>query len=338
MRTSRRGSAMKPDGRPNISVSLGPTNRGTGRHRERSVSAIDSAVVQDTVVPVLLRGPLESTDDRELVPALLALVVLVEVPAGDVESVPFDRDRAASRAIRVLERMARDVPDVDVLQAFLLRDGAVLLERLDGSPGELHHLVVRVEPQEVDRGVGAEVVVHPLRQFPGGVEVVADLRDDQVRDLDVDLLRVSGVEERLEDRIRVRDVDVLPGEVRLAGSLEVDRDAVYELRHLRHGLRRIVASRHEDVQKARLPSHHADVPREFDEDRRLVVGIREALASLFESHADDVLRLDLYALELAALRDVCILAVRDSYEIRGVAMILFDFDIVYRADVVSFVD
>src|SRR3989449_7511809 len=142
--------------------------RGPASTREsrRGVGRASSAVIQDAVVPVLLRGPLESTDDRELISALLALVVLVEVPARDVESVPLDRDRAAARAIGVLERMARDIPDVDVPQAFLLRDRAVLLERLDGSPGELDHLVVRVEPQEVDRRGGAEVVVHPLRQFP----------------------------------------------------------------------------------------------------------------------------------------------------------------------------
>src|SRR6058998_1515845 len=103
-------------------------------------------MIEDTVVPVLLRGPLEPPQDRELVAAFLALVVLVEVPAGDVESVPLDRDRAAARTIRVLKRMARHVPDVDVLQALLLRDGAVLLQCLDRSPGELHHLVIRMEP------------------------------------------------------------------------------------------------------------------------------------------------------------------------------------------------
>src|SRR5713101_8044568 len=128
------------------------------RETRRGGRSARSAVIQDAVVPVLLRGPLESAEDRELVSALLALVVLVEVPAGDVESVPLDRDGAAARAVRVLERVARDVPDVDVLQALLLRDRAVLLEGLDGRPGELHHLVVRVEPQEVDWGVGAEVV------------------------------------------------------------------------------------------------------------------------------------------------------------------------------------
>src|SRR2546425_7009010 len=189
-------------------------------------------MVKYAVEAVLLRGSLEASEDRELVPALLALVVLVEVPARDVEAVPLDRDRAAAGTIRVLEPVALHVADVDVLQAFLLRDGAVLLERLDGRPGELHHLVVRMEPQEVDRGVGAEVVVHPLRQLPRGTEVVADLGYDEVRDLDVDLLRVPRVEQSLEDRFRVRDVDVLAYEVRLAGSLEVHGDAVQELRHL----------------------------------------------------------------------------------------------------------
>src|SRR5436853_1397925 len=197
---------------------------GLGRSRIRRASAM----VEDAVEAILLRGLFEATEDRELVSALLALVVLVEVPTRDVEPVALDRDRPAAWTVRVLQGMAGDVPDVDVLEALFLRDRAVLLERLDGSPGEFHHLVVRVEAQEVDRGVGAEVVVHPLRELPCGSEVVPDLGDDQVRDLDVDLLRVPRVEERLENRIRVRDVDVLPEEVRLARSLEVDRDAVEE--------------------------------------------------------------------------------------------------------------
>src|SRR5713226_3232009 len=189
---------------------------------ERDWMRHDSAVVQHAVESVLLRGLLETTEDCEMVAALLALVVLVEVPARDVEPVALDGDRPAARTICVFQGMAGHVPDVDVLEAFLLRDGAMLLEGLDGRPGELHHLVVRVEPQEVDRRIGAEVVIDPLRQLPRSSKVVADLRDDEVRDLDVDLLRVPRVEERLEDRIRVGDVDVLPDEVRLSGSLEVE--------------------------------------------------------------------------------------------------------------------
>src|SRR6267378_3499229 len=214
-----------------------------------------------------------------------------------------------SRTVRVLQGMARHVPDVDVLEALLLGDRAMLLEGLDGRPRELHHLVVRVESQEVDRRVGAEVVVDPLRKLPRGPEVVADLGDDEVRDLDVDLLRVPRVEERLEDRIRIGDVDVLPDEIRLAGSLEVDGDTIEKLWHLRDGFRRIVPVRDEDVDEACLPSEHPDVPGELDEDGRLIVRIRETLASLLQRHADDVLRLDLDALDFASLGDICILAV-----------------------------
>src|SRR2546426_9733210 len=258
-------------------------------------------MVKYAVEAILLRGALEASEDRELVPALLALVVLVEVPARDVEAVPLNRDRTAAGTIRVLEPVALHVADVDVLQALLLRDGAVLLERLDRRPGELHHLVIRIEPQEVDRGVGAEVVVHPLRELPRGAEVVADLRDDEVRDLDVDLLRVPRVEQRLEDRVRVRDVDVLPDEVRFSGAFEVHGDAVEELRHLRDRLRCVVAVGHEDIDESSLPSEHSDIPGELDEDRWLIVRVRESLTALLEGHPDDILRLDLDTFDFSTL-------------------------------------
>src|SRR5207249_6054786 len=288
----------------------GPRRGGRqGRDRERATRRVSSAVVEHAVEAVLLRGLLEPPENRELVPALLALVVLAQVPAGDVEPVPFDRDRAAARTVRVLETMARDVPDVDVLQARLLGDRAVLLEGIDGSPGELHHLVIRMEPEEMDRGIGTEVVVYPLRKLPRGPEIVADLGHDEVRDLDVDLLRVPRVEDRLENRIGVRDVDVLPDEIRFSRAFEVHRDAVEELRHLRHRLRCVVAVRDEDVDQPGLAREHTDVSGELDEDRWLIVGVREALASLFQGHAHDILRLDLDAFDFSTLGDVCILTI-----------------------------
>src|SRR5439155_22695017 len=58
-----------------------------------------------------------------------------------------------------------------------------------------------------------------------------------------------------------------------------------------------------------LAREHADVSGELDEDRWLIVGVREALAPLLEGHADDVLRLNLDALDLAPLGDVCILTI-----------------------------
>src|SRR5437660_6446106 len=197
--------------------------------------------------------------------------------------------------------MARDVPDVDVLQALLLSDRAMFLERLDGSPGELHHLVVRMEPEEMDWRVGTEVVVHPLRKLPRGPEIVADLGHDEVRDLDVDLLRVPRVEDRLENRVRVRDVDVLPDKVCFSGAFEVHGDAVEELRHLRDRLRCVVAVGHEDIDEYRLPSEHPDIPGELDEDRWLIVRVRKSLTALLEGHPDDILRLDLDTFDFSTL-------------------------------------
>src|SRR3977135_2967351 len=137
----------------------------------------------------------------------------------------------------------------------------------------------------MERLGGSEVVVHPLRQLPRGSEVVANLRDDQVRDLDVNLLRVSRVENRLEDRVRARDVDVLPNEIRFSGSFEIDSDTVEELRHFGNGLRGVVTIGHEDIDESGFPSEHPDVPSELDEDRRLIVRVGKTLTPLLESHA-----------------------------------------------------
>src|SRR5207247_1115671 len=97
------------------------------------------------------------------------------------------------------------------------------------------------------------------------------------------------------------------------------------------------AVRDEDVDQARLPGHHADVPRELDEDRRLIVRIGETLATLFQRHADDVLRLDLDALDLATLGDIRILAVAaimDDDSIRNVIVGRDAFETVHRLEAV----
>ena len=190
----------------------------------------------------------------------------------------------------------------------------------------------------MDRGVVAELVVHELRELPRRLQVVADLGDNQVRDLDVRRLRVPDPLEGVEDRVRVRDPDVPLHELRLPGALEVHGDAVEELRHLGDGLRGVVPVRHEDVHQPRLASRHPDVPRELHEDRGLVVRVREALAALFEGHLHDVLGLDLDPFHLPSLADVEILAVRDRHEVRRVAVVLLDLNVVHGADVLAFCD
>src|SRR5467141_2042474 len=111
------------------------------------------------------------------------------------------------------------------------------------------------------------------------------------------------------ERLRVRDVDILPNEVRFSRSCEVDGDTVEELRHFGNGLRRVIPIGHEDVDESSLASEHPDVTSELDEDGRLIVRVREALAPLFQGHAHDILRLDLDTFDFTALTDVTVLAI-----------------------------
>jgi hypothetical protein len=55
---------------------------------------------------------------------------------------------------------------------------------------------------------------------------------------------------------------------------------------------------------------------------------------LLERHPNDILRLDLDAFDLAPLGDVRVLAVRNRHEIRRIAVVLVDFYVVDRTDVV----
>jgi len=92
--------------------------------------------------------------DRYLVAAAPAAIGLVEVPPGDHEAAPFDRDLLAARAVRVLVRAAGDVAHVGVVEPGLRRDLPVPDQELVGGYGEVEELVVGMEPRELDGDVG----------------------------------------------------------------------------------------------------------------------------------------------------------------------------------------
>src|SRR5207237_9653783 len=79
--------------------------------------------------------------------------------------------------------------------------------------------------------------------------------------------------------------------------------------HFRHSHGQVIPIRDEDYDQSGLPSPHPDVPREFDEDCRLVVSVRETLTALLQGHPHDILRLALDAFDLASLGDVSVLAI-----------------------------
>src|SRR3990172_4461479 len=113
-------------GRPKVSAEV----QVDGSQSRCGVNCDWLSTRQHAVVAFVLDGLLERAEDRELVVAFLAPVVLRQLPPRDIEPVPADRDRAAFGAVRVLQRVPRDVPDVHVPEAGLLRDLAVLLEGL----------------------------------------------------------------------------------------------------------------------------------------------------------------------------------------------------------------
>src|SRR5439155_2416914 len=107
-------------------------------------------LVDDRDEPVIPERFAQGTDDRRLVAAEPASVVLVEVVLEDVVAEPLDQDLGATGAVGGLGRVARDVSDVDVMQPGALRYLVVLLERLDGRQLKVHHLVVGMKPQKMN--------------------------------------------------------------------------------------------------------------------------------------------------------------------------------------------
>jgi hypothetical protein len=260
--------------------------------------------------PVLPHALGELADDGELVAAGFALVVLVEVPPGDVEAEALDGDAAAPRAVGVLQGVARDVADVDVPEADLLGHLAVLFEGGDGGHGEVHHLVVRMPAEEVDGHVGAEEVVDELGELAGFVQVVPHLGHDEVRDLHVDVGLLLEVSQGVEDGLGVGDADVASYELLFSAALEVDGDAVQKVLHHVHRLGGVVAVGDEDVDEPVLPGDDADVVGVFDEDRGLIVGVGDTVRSISKGHLSNLLRGCVEAFNFSSLRDIVVLAIR----------------------------
>src|SRR3989449_8739471 len=192
----------------------------------RSSSRRSFGSVDDRNEPVVPERFAQGTDDRRLVAAEPASVVLVEVVLEDVVAVSLDQDLGATGAVGGFSRVARDVPDVDVLQPRILGYLVVLLERLDGRQRKVHHLVVGVPSQKMNRHVRAEVVVDPLAESRGRFEVIPDLGHYEVSDLDVNIGLVLDLEKGLEDRLRIGNTDVPSDETCLPATLEVDGYAV----------------------------------------------------------------------------------------------------------------
>src|SRR5437867_1677764 len=231
--------------RPRLQVQTGRDCRGgrcQGPHGRGEVRGGEaSELVDDRDEPVVPERFAQGTDDRRLVAAEPASVVLVEVVLQDVVAEPLDQDLGATGAVGGLGRVARNVPDVDILQPGALGYLVVLLECLDGRQRKVHHLVVGVPSQKVNRHIRAEVVVDPLAESRSRFEVIPDLGHYEVSNLDVNISLVLDLEKGLEDRLRIGNTDVPSDETCLPATLEINGNAVEEILHQRYRLRRIEA-------------------------------------------------------------------------------------------------
>src|SRR5205807_7398616 len=172
------------------------------------------------------------------------------------------------------------------------------------------------------------VVVEPAAQLPSFVEVVANLRDDQVRDLDVGLPSIPNLLYRLENRLRVRYPDILSDKVRFSTAFEINSYAVEKIVHHRNRVRSIEPIRDEYVDEpvpARLDS---DVMGELHEYSRLVVSVRNSLTTMAQRQAHHLRRHEISSLHLPPLTNVKVLAITYSEKVCQVGMVLFNFHVV----------
>src|SRR5208283_1731119 len=111
----------------------------------------------------------ERPNYRRRVAAGPASVLRVQVVRADVVTRPLDQDLPAAGTVGVLGRVTWHVPYVHVPESLLPRHVVVLLQGPHRRHGDVHHLVVRVEAQEMNRGVRPEVVVDPTGEPLGAL-------------------------------------------------------------------------------------------------------------------------------------------------------------------------
>src|SRR2546426_1191098 len=104
-----------------------------------------------------------------------------------------------------------------------------------------------MESQEVHWHVRSQVIIKPAAQLPRLIEIIPNLRDDEVSDLDVCLASVPNLLYRLENWLRIWYSDMLSDKARLRASFEIDCYAVEKIIHHRDSVRRIESIRNKYV-------------------------------------------------------------------------------------------
>src|SRR5712691_8738077 len=142
-----------------------------------------------------------------------------------------------------------------------------------------------MESEEVDWDIWSQVVVEPAAELPGFVEVVANLRDDQVSDLDVRLAAIPDLLDCLKDRLRVWYSDILSDKPGFPTAFEINCYAVEKIMHHRNSIRSIEPIRDEYIDESIPTRLDSDVMGELHEYGRLVVRVRNPLTTMAQRQA-----------------------------------------------------
>src|SRR5216683_7595931 len=176
--------------------------------------------------------------------------------------------------------------------------------------GQGHHLVVRVEAQEMDWMIGSQIIIQPTAELPSIFQFVSDFWNYEVSELHVDLGLVLDLQYRLEDRFSIRDSDVFSHKIRFSVTLEVDRNTIQKIIHHSDRVGSIVAVRDEDVDQSVPPRLNANIVRELHEYRRLIVRVGKTLTTVANSQCRNLRGHHIRPLHFPPLTDVKVLAVR----------------------------
>src|SRR5919108_6377328 len=98
-------------------------------------------------------------ENRQLIPAVYATILFVQVPTGNIETVPFDRYILAFRTVSVLPAMSRHISDINKSQPFLSRNFAMLFQCFDGRVWNIHHFIVWMESQEMYWRIWSKIII-----------------------------------------------------------------------------------------------------------------------------------------------------------------------------------
>src|SRR2546426_2502741 len=195
-----------------------------------------------------------------------------------------------------------------------------------------------MESQEVHWHVRSQVIIKPAAQLPRLIEIIPNLRDDEVSDLDVRLASVPDLLNRLENRLRIWYSDMLSDKARLRASFEIDCYAVEKIIHHSNSVRCIESVGDEDVDEPILTCLNPNVVGELHKDRRLVVSVSNPMTTMAQRQAHHIRRHQVCSLHLPPLANVMILAVATvvkDYAISNIVVVGDTFEAVYRLNVLG---